>query len=83
MFHILLDSVITTPRVPRVGAVVRPEHGVGHQLIVGMPRAPLVPFALGPESPELSPALKDRCVYESGRVCPAPHPLQSGQQLDP
>ena len=74
------SSALPLPsRAAAVWAVIRPEHGVGQQLVVGRPRAPLVAFALRPESPELGPALEDRCVPGSGRVCPVPHQPQSGQ----
>ena len=65
-------------RAAAVGAVVRPEHGVGQQPIVARLTTPLLGFTVSPETAELGPAIEDHLLRVFGRICLISHPPQSG-----
>ena len=60
-------------------AVVRREHGVDQQPVVGRPPAPPLALAVIPETPELCPSVESRLVALPGRVSLVFHQPQGGR----
>ena len=84
MVHTLF-GLVSGPSQPRcslmtldyLAMVIRLEHGIGQQLIVGRSGASIFVFAVAPESPELGPTIKNRLVVIFGRPYSVLYPSQS------
>ena len=81
MIHILFTYLSTANELFMLlnGAVVRPEHGIDQQPVVGRLLTPSPSFAVRPEHPERATAGQLRRVVALRILIPPPHQLQSGR----